>query len=876
MFIPGYDNERIIARGGFATVYRARQRTFQRDVAVKVLELSVSEERDRRRVERECGAMGRLTGHPHIVWVLDSGFTEDGRPYLTTPFYRRGSLTRRLENRGPLGPGEVLHIGVAIAGALEAAHRHGILHRDVKPGNILISPYGEPALMDFGIASLTQADPADQSQSTQAFSVEHAAPETYDGSPGSTAADVYSLASTLWMLLAGRAAFAPQTDDGLARTIYRVQREPVPPLDREDVPESLEALLVTAMAKNPDDRPASARAFGQALQVIQTELGVPVTPLRVADGDEEPGDDEAVDLSDPPGEPAAAAADPPTRSEGLDVGPDITTIVAGGALLGAAEDSAPRTAPPAKPAPWRGRMTAWDLLTPAARAVSGTDAAAATDGAERRAANERAAHRTGRQVPPTGRPVDDVTDIVSTAAIDLTGDGPAAGSSPTGRDNAAGNGAGPGSVIISGNGDRAPTAALPPAADAPTAVETPVTDKTVALDKTALDKTAIQEPVGQNGPADASSASVVEGGDGGEPDVAGRAAASEPAAEAEPEAAGRAPAPGPAADAEPAARGRSAPQPEADADADATKLAHLPPPPVASPAPRAEPPGDRTAPVPTAAPNPPPADAPPPPPPPPPRARRDGPAAPPPAWSRTDDPDPVDAIEPERLQRGAPALGPTILLIVAALVALAIMFAAMAINRRNADRDNGPNGSSQVSADGSTTAAPTTEAPTTAAPTTVVVVTTVAPTLPPPPTTAPPAPVVGAESPTVQEAAAAAQNAGTALANADWRQARALIEGLPDSDARLAADWGGLEAVTMVVIDARDNGGSTTLRLGEIAHERVNGRLRTSLYCVTWTIVNGRVVGMVDQQIIAAPWRLDVWVPPAEAVPVVQGQCTRL
>ena len=121
-----------------------------------------------------------------------------------------------------------------------------------------------------------------------------------------------------------------------------------------------------------------------------------------------------------------------------------------------------------------------------------------------------------------------------------------------------------------------------------------------------------------------------------------------------------------------------------------------------------------------------------------------------------------------------------------------------------------------------------------------------------------------------------AQNGGTALANADWPRARMLIQGLPDNDARNAADWGGLEAVTMVVIDSRDNGGSVTLRLGEIAHERVNGRLRTSLYCVTWTIERGRVVGMADQQIIAAPWRLDEWVPPGEAVPVVQGQCTRL
>jgi serine/threonine-protein kinase PknK len=232
MFIPGYDNEKVIARGGFATVYRARQRTFQRDVAIKVLELPLGESRDRRRVERESAAMGRLTGHPHIVTVLDSGFTDEGQPYLTTPFYRRGSLAKALADRGPLPVADVLHIGVAMAGALEAAHRHGILHRDVKPGNILVSPYGEPALTDFGISSLIQSDGSDQSQVTPAFTVEHAAPETFDGVPGSVAADVYSLASTLWMLLTGRAPFALEPDEEMARSIYRLQIEPVPPVGR--------------------------------------------------------------------------------------------------------------------------------------------------------------------------------------------------------------------------------------------------------------------------------------------------------------------------------------------------------------------------------------------------------------------------------------------------------------------------------------------------------------------------------------------------------------------------------------------------------------------------------------------------------------------
>src|SRR4051812_32803257 len=330
MFIPGYENERVIARGGFATVYRARQRTFQRDVAVKVLELSLNKARDRRRVERECAAMGRLTGHPHIVWVLDSGFTPDGRPYLTTPFYRQGSLSRRLERRGALRVEEGLPVGVAIARALEAAPLNGILHRDVKPGNILISPYGEPALTDFGIASLALADGTDQSHSTQSFTLENAAPEAFDGSDGTVAGDVYSLASTLWTLLAGHGPFPPEKDEGLARSIYRVQCEPVPPLGRDDVPGALEELLVTGMAKAPEDRPATARPFGQPPQALQTALGRPVPPLRVADGD---------DARDDAG-PAPAVA-PPAATPAPATDDDITTMVTAGDLAALAGAPAP-------------------------------------------------------------------------------------------------------------------------------------------------------------------------------------------------------------------------------------------------------------------------------------------------------------------------------------------------------------------------------------------------------------------------------------------------------------------------------------------------------------------------------------------------------
>src|SRR5258705_1747597 len=106
---------------------------------------------------REQRAMGRLTGHPNIVGVLQVGETESGYPYLVMQYHRRGSLEARIHQLGPLPLDEVGRLGVKMAGALDTAHRRGILHRDVKPANILFTDYGEPALGDFGIAHITGA-----------------------------------------------------------------------------------------------------------------------------------------------------------------------------------------------------------------------------------------------------------------------------------------------------------------------------------------------------------------------------------------------------------------------------------------------------------------------------------------------------------------------------------------------------------------------------------------------------------------------------------------------------------------------------------------------------------------------------------------------
>ncbi|WP_231914352.1 serine/threonine-protein kinase, partial [Rhodococcus sp. LB1] len=149
----GFEDAHEIGRGGFGVVYRCTQAALDRTVAIKVLTADLDEQ-NRERFVREQRAAGRLTGHPNVVNVLHVGVTDNGRPYIVMPYHAQDSLDARIRRHGPLPLDEALRLGVKMAGALETAHRLGILHRDVKPGNILLSDYGEPALSDFGIARI--------------------------------------------------------------------------------------------------------------------------------------------------------------------------------------------------------------------------------------------------------------------------------------------------------------------------------------------------------------------------------------------------------------------------------------------------------------------------------------------------------------------------------------------------------------------------------------------------------------------------------------------------------------------------------------------------------------------------------------------------
>jgi hypothetical protein len=180
-----------------------------------------------------------------------------------------------------LSVAEVLRIGVRIAGAVETAHRAGILHRDIKPANVLTTDFGHPVLSDFGI-SVSRTSPQ-AAAGTVGMSIPWTAPEMFtDGAPGDERSDVYSLAATLYTVLARRSPFdRPGAPNRSADLIGRIRTAPVPTLGRSDVPPSLERLLVRAMDKNPAARPGSALEFARGLQRVETEMRLAPTPVDV-------------------------------------------------------------------------------------------------------------------------------------------------------------------------------------------------------------------------------------------------------------------------------------------------------------------------------------------------------------------------------------------------------------------------------------------------------------------------------------------------------------------------------------------------------------------------------------------------------------------
>lgn len=277
--LPGYTYVRLLGLGGFADVFLYEQQLPRRPVAVKVLLADGIDDATRVAFETEADITAQLSYHPSIVTVLHAGLAPDGRPYLVMEYCSRPSLGSRYRTER-IGVAEVLRDGVRLASAVETAHRAGILHRDIKPANVLVNDLGWPALTDFGIAATIGGGAG-----AVGVSIPWSPPELIAEHPhGDERSDVYSLAATLYSALAGRSPFEiPGARNEAADLVGRIERTEPPPIARQDVGASLRATLACAMAKSPAGRYPSAAELGRALQRVEAELGLPVTPLVLDD-----------------------------------------------------------------------------------------------------------------------------------------------------------------------------------------------------------------------------------------------------------------------------------------------------------------------------------------------------------------------------------------------------------------------------------------------------------------------------------------------------------------------------------------------------------------------------------------------------------------
>jgi serine/threonine protein kinase len=264
---------RLLRAGSRFTIYEARERSAQRLVALKVPDESAgSWLHDVLRDEGEV--LSAIGTHPHVIRCYERLELPDGRPALLLE-HCRGTLHDALRGDQPVAP-EAVAVGIKVAGALETAHRYGVIHCDVRPHNLFRTESGEPALAGFDAAARKDAtEPRPPLHRLTA----HTAPELLEGEPPTTASDVYGLAATLYELVAGRAAFRAYAGESPASVIVRVLSNPVQRIKAQQVPLELSDLLTWCLAPAPADRPPSPAWIAEELGRIARRQGWPRTRM---------------------------------------------------------------------------------------------------------------------------------------------------------------------------------------------------------------------------------------------------------------------------------------------------------------------------------------------------------------------------------------------------------------------------------------------------------------------------------------------------------------------------------------------------------------------------------------------------------------------
>ena len=308
LIVGRYELEELVGEGGMSSVYRAYDTVLERRVAIKVLHEHFSRDPEYvERFRREARAIARLA-HPNVVTVIDRGEWE-GRQFIVFEHVAGENLKSVIERVGPLPVDKAVGLACQIGRALAFAHQLGIVHRDVKPHNVLIDGTGTAKVTDFGIARALDTDDALTATGTVLGTGQYLSPEQANGERGDERSDQYSLGVVAYELLTGE---PPYTGDNLMAVAMRHVRDPVPSVRdrRPDVPGRVDAIVAKAMAKRPEDRFPSMEALTAALESCLAELG---DDARPHEQDEDTG---VIPPPSPAAQPATARprVAPPRRS----------------------------------------------------------------------------------------------------------------------------------------------------------------------------------------------------------------------------------------------------------------------------------------------------------------------------------------------------------------------------------------------------------------------------------------------------------------------------------------------------------------------------------------------------------------------------------